>query len=105
MTVTSAPVGQLDGGRGERTRAAILDASRALFLERGYVGTPINAITEAFSYARGLRHRLGRVYINFGSPVPLYERIVGLRAEGLTDRQVVERIALDVCHRLNRQRR
>jgi glycerol-3-phosphate O-acyltransferase len=53
------------------------------------------------SYARGLRHRLGRIYINFGPPVPLYERIVALRSEGLTDRQVVERIALDICHRLN----
>jgi AcrR family transcriptional regulator len=52
MTVTSAPVGQLDGGRGERTRAAILDASRTLFLERGYAGTPINAITEACGISR-----------------------------------------------------
>src|SRR6201993_5539538 len=53
------------------------------------------------SYARGLRHRLGRIYINFGSPVALYERMGALRAEGLTDRQVVERIALEICHRLN----
>src|SRR3984893_4284187 len=54
MTLTSgAPVGaQLDAGRGERTRAAILDASRTLFLERGYVGTPINAITEACGISR-----------------------------------------------------
>jgi AcrR family transcriptional regulator len=52
MTVTSAPIAQLDGGRGERTRAAILDASRTLFLERGYVGTPINAITEACGISR-----------------------------------------------------
>ena len=54
------------------------------------------------SYARGLRHRLGRIYINFGPPVPLYERLVALRADGLADRQVVERVALDICHRLNR---
>jgi AcrR family transcriptional regulator len=52
MTVTSAPIAQWDGGRGERTRAAILDASRTLFLERGYVGTPINAITEACGISR-----------------------------------------------------
>lgn len=52
MTVTSAPAGQLDGGRGERTRAAILDASRTLFLERGFAGTPINAITEACGISR-----------------------------------------------------
>jgi len=54
MTVTSgAPAeAQLDTGRGERTRAAILDASRRLFLERGYSGTPINAITEACGISR-----------------------------------------------------
>ena len=49
MTVTAASPAerQLDATRGERTRSAILDASRRLFLERGYAGTPINAITEA----------------------------------------------------------
>jgi len=67
---------------------------------RGLPKKPENA-RWLLSYARGLRHRLGRIYINFGSPVPLYERMVALRAEGLTDRQVVERIALDICHRLN----
>jgi glycerol-3-phosphate O-acyltransferase len=67
---------------------------------RGLPKRPENA-RWLFSYARGLRHRLGRIYINFGAPVPLYERIVALRAEGLTDRQVVERVALDICHRLN----
>jgi glycerol-3-phosphate O-acyltransferase len=67
---------------------------------RGLPKKPENA-RWLFSYARGLRHRLGRIYINFGSPVPLYERIVALRADGLTDRQVVERVALEICHRLN----
>ncbi|WP_166908106.1 TetR/AcrR family transcriptional regulator [Mycobacterium sp. DL440] len=54
MTVTSdaAAGAQLDGGRGERTRSAILEASRRLFLERGYAGTPINAITEACGISR-----------------------------------------------------
>ncbi len=54
MTVTSsAPTGaQDDVGRGERTRAAILDASRQLFLVRGYAGTPVNAITEACGISR-----------------------------------------------------
>src|ERR1700749_2330964 len=49
MTVSSASPAerQLDDTRGERTRSAILDASRRLFLERGFSGTPINAITEA----------------------------------------------------------
>jgi glycerol-3-phosphate O-acyltransferase len=67
---------------------------------RGLPKRPENA-RWLFSYARGLRHRLGRIYINFGEPVPLYERLVALRAEGLNDRQVVERVALDICHRLN----
>ena len=67
---------------------------------RGLAKKPENA-RWLLSYARGLRHRLGRIYINFGSPVPLYERMGALRAEGLSDRQVVERIALEICHRLN----
>lgn len=67
---------------------------------RGHPKTPENA-RWLLSYARGLRHRLGRIYIDFGTPVPLYERMVALRTEGLSDRQVVERIALDICHRLN----
>jgi glycerol-3-phosphate O-acyltransferase len=67
---------------------------------RGLPKKPENA-RWLLSYARGLRHRLGRIYINFGSPVALYERMAALRAEGLTDRQVIERIALDICHRLN----
>jgi len=41
-----------DTSRGERTRALILNASRELFLERGYAGTPINAITEACGISR-----------------------------------------------------
>ncbi|WP_330256072.1 lysophospholipid acyltransferase [Nocardia sp. NBC_00565] len=53
-------------------------------------------------YARGLENRLGRIYLDFGTPVPVYERLLALRAEGLDDRQVVERIALDTCHRINR---
>jgi AcrR family transcriptional regulator len=54
MTVTSSapPAAQLAPGRGERTRLAILDAGRRLFLERGYAGTPINAITEACGISR-----------------------------------------------------
>jgi glycerol-3-phosphate O-acyltransferase len=67
---------------------------------RGLPKKPEN-VRWLLSYARGLRHRLGRIYINFGSPVPLYERMAALRAEGLGDRQVVERVALEICHRLN----
>jgi glycerol-3-phosphate O-acyltransferase len=67
---------------------------------RGLPKKPEN-VRWLLSYARGLRHRLGRIYINFGSPVPLYERMAALSAEGLGDRQVIERVALEICHRLN----
>jgi glycerol-3-phosphate O-acyltransferase len=53
-------------------------------------------------YARRLEARLGRIYLDFGTPIPVYERLTALRAEGLDDRQVVERVALDICHRINR---
>jgi AcrR family transcriptional regulator len=49
MTVA---VETLDSTRGERTRSAILEASRRLFLDRGYAGTPINAITAACGISR-----------------------------------------------------
>lgn len=54
MTVTSGAQTDdvLDSSRGERTRAAILEASRQLFLQRGYAGTPINAITAACNISR-----------------------------------------------------
>jgi AcrR family transcriptional regulator len=54
MTATSSarPESHPDATRGERTQLAILDASRRLFLERGYTGTPINAITEACGISR-----------------------------------------------------
>ncbi|MBH0778085.1 TetR/AcrR family transcriptional regulator [Nocardia bovistercoris] len=38
--------------RADRTRASILDASRRLFLERGYAGTTVNAITEECGISR-----------------------------------------------------
>ncbi|MUM33748.1 1-acyl-sn-glycerol-3-phosphate acyltransferase [Mycolicibacterium sp. CBMA 361] len=54
------------------------------------------------AYARRLKARLGHIYLDFGAPIPLHDRMCALRAEGLTDRQVVERLALDICHRINR---
>ncbi|MCU1639955.1 MAG: glycerol-3-phosphate O-acyltransferase [Nocardia sp.] len=53
-------------------------------------------------YARGLKKRLGRIYLDFGTPIPVHDRLLALRAEGMDDRQVVERLALDICHRINR---
>lgn len=67
---------------------------------RGLPKKPEN-IRWLLSYARGLRYRLGRIYIDFGPPVPLHDRMAALRAEGLSGRQVVERVALEICHRIN----
>lgn len=51
-------------------------------------------------YVRGLRGRLGRVYLDIGEPLPLRERLAAL-GDGGQDR-AVERIALEMCHRINR---
>lgn len=51
-------------------------------------------------YAAGLKERRGRIYLDFGVPLPLRARLAELRAESVSENQV-ERIALDVCHRLN----
>ncbi|CAJ62141.1 MULTISPECIES: TetR/AcrR family transcriptional regulator [Frankia] len=40
------------GHRAARTRGLILDASRRLFLERGYAGTRVNNITDACGISR-----------------------------------------------------
>jgi glycerol-3-phosphate O-acyltransferase len=52
------------------------------------------------NYARGLADRMGRVYLDFGTPLPLRERLDELSADGVTTNRV-ERVALDVCHRIN----
>ncbi|HEY1974056.1 MAG TPA: lysophospholipid acyltransferase, partial [Pseudonocardia sp.] len=52
------------------------------------------------NYAAGLKERLGRVYLDFGNPLPLRQRLEELRADAVTENQV-ERVALDVCHRIN----
>lgn len=53
-------------------------------------------------YARGLDNRLGGIHIDFGAPVPLRERLDAYRGDGVPDDQVVERLGLEICHRLNR---
>lgn len=46
--------------------------------------------------------RLGRAYLDFGEPLPLRKRLDELRADSSGTETVVERIALDVEHRINR---
>lgn len=53
-------------------------------------------------YISHLSNRLGRIYLNVGEPVPLRERLAELRAEDPTGRYAVERVALDVSHRINK---
>ncbi|WP_250282354.1 MULTISPECIES: lysophospholipid acyltransferase [unclassified Frankia] len=53
-------------------------------------------------YARGLKARLGGIHIDFGTPIPLRERLQAYRVDGVEEGQLVERVALEVCHRINR---
>jgi glycerol-3-phosphate O-acyltransferase len=52
--------------------------------------------------ARQQQRRLGRAYLDFGEPIPLTERLTELRADPATGGQEVERVALDISHRINR---
>ena len=53
-------------------------------------------------FARLQRNRLGRAYLTVGEPFSLRERMQELADEGVTGHQAVERVALDISHRLNR---
>jgi glycerol-3-phosphate O-acyltransferase len=66
---------------------------------RGGVKRPETALWFA-GYASNLGKRMGRVYVDFGEPLRLRERLAELEAQG-ADR-IVQRVALDVSHRLNR---
>src|SRR6201987_5070937 len=52
--------------------------------------------------ARQQGRRLGRAYLDFGEPLPLRKRLEELRAEESGTGTEIERIALDVEHRINR---
>lgn len=53
-------------------------------------------------FARLQRDRLGRAYLTTGAPFSLSERMHELAADGVTGQPAIERIALDISHRLNR---
>lgn len=53
-------------------------------------------------FARLQRNRLGRAYLTTGEPFSLSERMNELAAEGVTGQPAIERVALDISHRLNR---
>ncbi|MGH3634201.1 lysophospholipid acyltransferase [Mycobacterium sp.] len=52
--------------------------------------------------ARQQGQRLGRAYLDFGEPLPLRKRLEELRAQESASGNEIERIALDVEHRINR---
>jgi glycerol-3-phosphate O-acyltransferase len=54
------------------------------------------------NFARLQANRIGRAYLDFGEPLPLRERLAELRAEDPGGHHIVERIALDTSHRINR---
>jgi len=54
---TARPAGALQA-RTRRTRAAVIDAAGALFLERGYAGTTIEAISESSDTPQATVYRL-----------------------------------------------
>jgi glycerol-3-phosphate O-acyltransferase len=53
-------------------------------------------------FARLQRNRLGRAYLTVGEPFSLRERMDELAADGVWSHAAVERVALDISHRLNR---
>lgn len=79
------------------TRQAILDAATALYVDRGYAATSVDAIAEAagvgrstvFTAAGGkpwlLKTAYDRALVGDDEPVPLADRAAGRRLETLTD--------------------
>jgi glycerol-3-phosphate O-acyltransferase len=54
------------------------------------------------NFARLQANRLGRAYLDFGEPLPIRERLAELRGENKEVSHLVERLALDTSHRINR---
>lgn len=52
-------------------------------------------------FARSQSKRMGKGYLDIGEPIPLHERLTELRKAN-PEGPVVERIALEVCHRINK---
>jgi glycerol-3-phosphate O-acyltransferase len=55
-----------------------------------------------WEFGRSQRERFGPAYVEFGEPFSLRERLAELRAERPGDSRLVERVALETCHRINR---
>jgi glycerol-3-phosphate O-acyltransferase len=55
-----------------------------------------------WEFGRSQRERFGRAYLEIGEPIALPDRLTALRADDPAGEHVVERIALETCHRINR---
>ncbi|TWP35332.1 lysophospholipid acyltransferase [Leekyejoonella antrihumi] len=53
------------------------------------------------NFARSQGDRLGHAYLDFGEPLPVRQRLAELRGEDPSGEHLVERLALDACHRIN----
>jgi glycerol-3-phosphate O-acyltransferase len=67
---------------------------------RGQSKSPENA-KWFVGYLAGLRRRLGRVYVDFGEPIALKARLAEMTVADPSGAHRVERVALEVCHRIN----
>lgn len=79
----------------------LYEVSRMAHESRGGAKTPED-VRWLVGYARDLKRRLGNIQIDFGEPIPLRERLLALRTAGVTDGRATERVAIEVCHRINR---
>ncbi|GAA4607429.1 glycerol-3-phosphate O-acyltransferase [Actinoplanes octamycinicus] len=55
-----------------------------------------------WNFGRSQRERFGRAYLEFGEPITLQDRLAELRADDPAGSHVVERVALETSHRINR---
>ena len=65
-----APLAEKSATKGEQTRAGIIDAAQALFVERGYHGTSMRQIAERAGLA------LGGIYNHFQSKEDLFVAVI-----------------------------
>ncbi|MGD8322010.1 MAG: TetR family transcriptional regulator [Gemmatimonadota bacterium] len=68
------------GGRGEDTRAALLDAGKKLFAQKGFDGTSVRDIT------RVAGANLGAITYHFGSKRALYSAVLEAGFASMVDR-------------------
>jgi AcrR family transcriptional regulator len=90
-----SPVGVARQARTRRTRAAVVDSARALFLERGYAATTIEAISDRSDTPQATVYRL------FASKLGILKAVLDVSVTGddeavaMLDRQPVRALVSD----------